>query len=274
MKPNLRIQLTLGLLLAGLPLAASAQHGHLNAGATGQNQGDPLIFANGNAFIESSGYVKTLTFTDTGTYAGYFQGSITPTALYNATDAGSPAPGSFIRMEIQSVTGPAGGTFAYWEHGAASPTHQINSGATAPFRFDLSESDGSPGSDPGGHIHGRRFTATHPGIYTVLFRLFDTSTNGAGAGPIHTPSTPLAVRFQAGVNLESVTPRENDVQVKIGAQAGRTLQVEKSHQLGAAADWQPVGAPIAGNDHIQSVSDPSPNPASGFYRVKDVTPQP
>ena len=32
-----------------------AQHGHLNAGATGKNQGDALYFANGDDFIMSSG---------------------------------------------------------------------------------------------------------------------------------------------------------------------------------------------------------------------------
>lgn len=64
--------------------------------------------------------------------------------------------------------------------------------------FPLSESDGSPESDPYGHIHGRRFTATKPGVYTAWFRAFDTSVNGANGGPIHAPSEALPIRFLAG----------------------------------------------------------------------------
>lgn len=271
MKLTFKSLFILGGALFALPFNSFAQHGHLNAGATGQNQNDQLVFANAQDFITTSGYVKTLTNAVTGTYAGYFHGGITPTALFNSTDAGAPAPGSFIQMELQSVEGPAGGEFSLWESGATTPTYSIASGQTAAHRFDLSSGDGSPGSDPGGHIHGRRWTSTVPGIYKVWFRLFDVSTNGAEGGPIHTPSEPLEVHFQAGVNFQTITQGTGGVHVHFGAQNARTLQVERSLQLGPAADWQPVGAAAAGTDHFVEVIDDAPPAAGAFYRVKEPT---
>lgn len=270
MKRHFLNMLSLGGALFALPLASFAQHGHLNAGATGQNQNDQLVFANAQDFITTSGYVKTLTNAVTGTYAGYFHGGLTPTAL-SLIDAGAPAPGAFIQMELQSVAGPEGGQFSFWESGATAPTFSIPSGQTAAHRFNLSEGDGAPGSDPGGHIHGRRWTATVPGIYKVRFRLLDVSTNGADGGPIHTPSEPLEVHFQAGVNFRTLTQGTGGIHLHFGAQNARTHQVERSLQLGPAADWRPVGAPVAGTDHFAEVIDDEPAPAGAFYRVTDTT---
>jgi hypothetical protein len=187
------------LLTAG---SALAQHGHLNAGATGQNQNDQLVWANGAIFAAESGYVKDLVFTDTGRYAGLFNGGITLTAL-SLTNAGGPAAGSFLTAEIVSVLGPAGGQFAFWESedlgGGASPLFSILTGGTGlSYQFALSDASlgaGVAGQDPFGHLHGRRFTTTTEGLYTVGFRVLDTSANGAGSGPIHQPSDVLYINF-------------------------------------------------------------------------------
>lgn len=183
----------------------SAQdHRHLNAGA----QGDKLIFSNGNIFDPSTGYSKEMTPATTGTYAGYYAGNISFTVLPTTVDnggpvAGAPAPGSFIMVGIVSVQGPAGGEFAFWDHEATAPTFSFTAGHQAPNPTGLwSLSDaalgaGNPGADPFGHIHGRNFTATMEGNYTVQFKLFDLSSNGAGGGPIHTPSDVLSIQFTA-----------------------------------------------------------------------------
>lgn len=190
----------------GTLLPLHAQHGHLNAGAAGTAQGDPLNFANGAAFAASSGYVKDLTFAPSGTYAGYYEGGITLTALpqtiaNGGPAAGAPALGSFIQYSIVSVQGPAGGHFGFWEEGATSPTFSYATGAAIPGdRIALSDASlgaGSAGADPYGHLHGRRFTVDKPGTYTVGFRLFDTSANGAGGGPIHGASETLQISFQS-----------------------------------------------------------------------------
>ncbi len=197
------------IALAGLVLAvhhAWGQHGHLNAGALGTAQGDALYFANGSIFAVESGYVKELTFTNSGTYAGFYQGNISLTALPATINNGgpvpnAPAPGSFVETRIESVTGPAGGTFNFWEDGATSPTIGLATGSVTPSMLwplsDASLGAGQPGADPFGHLHGRRFTADVAGTYTVGFRLFDTSMNGADGGPIHAPSETLFINFAA-----------------------------------------------------------------------------
>lgn len=196
------------LLAAGLTLAAqTAPAQHVNAGALGTNQNDQLYFANGSSFVNTSGYVKALTFTNAGTYAGFFQGSLTFTAhSANPTNAefnvNAPALGSFISLRLEAVTaGPVGGVFSFWEGGAITPTASLNVGDTGgTFLFPLSDASlgaGQPGGDPYGHLHGRRFTATLPGDYTVGFRLFDVSTNGVGAGPIHSPGDLFLINFSA-----------------------------------------------------------------------------
>jgi hypothetical protein len=268
------------LSVFGLALAAQtslqAQHGHLNAGAAGKSQGDPLIFANGADFTASSGYVKTLTYTNAATYAGYYQGNITLTALpTTAANAGpdpaASAPGSFIRFTLSRVEGPEGGAFGFWDVGAAAPSIQIASGGTSTNLWGLSESDGTTGADPFGHIHGRRFTATKPGIYKVSFQLFDTSTNGLNGAPIHSPSQSLAVFFEAGVNLQSIEPDEDHTHVRFAAPAGSVWQVEASPSLDPQS-WRAVGDVIAGDDLFHLVADETPVRGNRFYRLKAVGP--
>ena len=204
------------ILAIGSCLAVSAQgHGHLNVGAEARDQDSRLIFENGADFATDSAYVKTLNFATDGKYADFYEGNITLTALHSTNAFGeieedSPAPGSFIVAEIVSVKGPSGGTFGFWDvDSTTAPTHSIPAGTTnGAFRFDLSSADlgaGQPGGDPFGHIHGRRFTATKPGLYTVGFRALDTSRNGSANGPIHTSSTVLHVYFQAGVKFSVLT---------------------------------------------------------------------
>ena len=271
----LKLAPTLGLALLVQPHLHAADHGHLNAGALGTNQNDRLIWANGGDFIASLGYVKTLDYASTGKYAGYFQQNITLTALprtaaHAGPDPAAPAPGSFIKARLACVEAPAGGAFAFWENGATSPTISLGAGETTTNLWSLSQGDGSPGSDPYGHIHGRRFTATRPGLYQVIFQAFDTSTNGAGGGPVHTPSAELPVWFQAGITVVEVEPdyEEGHVHVHFGARLGYLWQVEASTNLGPAAVWLPAGNPIVGDDvFIETVHEGAPG-IKRFYRVK------
>ena len=134
----------------------------------------------------------------------------------------------------------------------------------------MSQNNGSPGSDPYGHIHGRRFTATTPGVYKVTLQAVDTSTNGTSGGPIHRPSEELPVCFQAGVNVVEVEPdfEEGHVHVHFGGRRGYTWQVESTEFLGEKADWQPAGNPIVGDDvFIQTIHEGDPG-MQRFYRVK------
>lgn len=196
----------LAALLIGFATAAQAQHGHLNAGAVGKNQGDALVFANGGIFAASSGYVKQLDFASSGVYAGFYQGGITPTALATTVAnggpvAGAPADGSFIQVRLELVDAPVGGSFQFWEGEATSPTFSLTPGSGLSQLIPLSDASLGAGSslasDPFGHLHGRRFTADQPGLYSVKFTLLDTTVLGEAGGPIHFPSDALTITFNA-----------------------------------------------------------------------------
>jgi len=263
--------------LASLPL--QAQHGHLNAGAAGTAQNVPLIWANGDEFAVSSGYVKTLDFTNAGRYAGFFQQNITLTALPATAANAGPDPqasalGSFLQARMACLEAPPGGEFGFWETGASTPTISLPAGGVAPALFSLSQYDGAPGSDPFGHIHGRRFTATKPGFYTVAFQALDTSTNGAGGGPIHSPSAPLAIRFQAGVHLMTVEPDydEGRVHLRLAPPANTAWQIESADSPAPDATWIAVGAPVAGTDLVvEKMLEGDPG-SSRFYRLRRLMP--
>jgi hypothetical protein len=248
------------------------QHGHLNAGAAGPTQGERLIWANGSDFVATSGYVKTLDYTNAGRFAGYYQGGITPTALPATAERGGPDPdasalGSYLQFRIECLEGPPGGSFGFWEAGATTPSISLAPGETSTNLWRLSESDGSPGSDPFGHIHGRRFTATKPGIYKVAFTAIDTSTNGAGGGPIHTPSEALPIWFQAGINIQSIEPDLQGAQTRIrfGAAAGFNWSVRYASDL-TNTTWIST-EPVAGNDTFVEITHQTPAGPKGFYQI-------
>lgn len=253
-------------------------HGHLNAGAVSHEPGSQLIFENGADFSTNSLYIKTLNFASSGKFAGFYEGNITLTALHS-TDAfgspipNSPAPGSFVIGEITSVQAPEGGVFGFWETNstaASGPAFSLTSGTPNPVvQFDLSDSllgAGMPGADPFGHIHGRRFTATKPGLYVIGFRLLETSVNGPANGPIHLPSQPLHVFFQAGVNILGVSAAADATAVTFGAAAGFLWQLQSIDEL-ASGEWTDIEVPILGEDKITQILDQRPPASSRFYRL-------
>lgn len=197
------------LALSVVSVSSHLQAQHLNAGAVGTAQNDQLYFINGASYVAGSGYMQTLTYTNSGRFAGYFQSSgPTFTAAPQTTNNNSggpalnaPAFGSFERLQVVSVAGPDGGNFGYWANGATSPTYSAAVGLTGgTYQFDLSDASlgaGELGADPFGHLHGRRFTATAPGLYTVGFQIYDTSVNGLGGGPIHAPSDVFYLNYNA-----------------------------------------------------------------------------
>jgi len=228
-------------------------------------------------FATETAYVLTLNYTNGGNYAGYFQGNVTltvlaATAAHGGPVPGAPALGSYIFAPIVSLDGPAGGVFGFWDTGATNPTINIASGTGSTNLFLLSESDGSPGTDPYGHIHGRRFTATKPGLYTVGFRAFDLSTNGVSGGPIHTPSGVLKFYIQAGVTITSLQMTNHTATATFGARLNRTYRLQRTINASLASGWVDVGDEIIGNDALAILTDTNAVESVRFYRVKDATP--
>lgn len=95
---------------------------------------------------------------------------------FSAFDNYTPPPaGAFVKIEVLAVTGPAGGSFSYWEAGSPTPTFTRTAGWSAsggnqPSFFASEDNTGY------GHIHGRVFTMDRAGTYTVTFRAVDTKS--------------------------------------------------------------------------------------------------
>jgi hypothetical protein len=271
---NTKTILSLLLITAS---TAYAQHGHLNVGAAGKNQGDPLNFNNGMDFIAASGYVKTLDYSASGKYSNYFNGSITLTAMHSVNGLGEPvpgsaAPGSLIEVQLIQVAGPSGGKFALWDDAISTnaPAFAVPAGTTdGTNRFMLSDTAlgaGLPGADPFGHLHGRRFSADRAGVYKVGFKAHDISTNGTGGGPIHAPSAILDVFFQAGYNLTGLTRTGTTATVTAGTATNFLFTLQANPNLTEAGGWTNV-ATLNGTDYFETFMDTNAGSARRFYRL-------
>ena len=265
---------------------ASLSAQHLNTGALGTNQESQLVFANAADFVNTSGYVGKCVYTNGGTYAGYYQFGLSPTALPATVANGgpvlnAPAVGSFIQMRIESVSGPEGGAFALWEQGATSATVSVIAGSITPSAmFSLSDrftGAGAAGGDPFGHIHGRRFTLSKAGNYTVGLKVFDTSTNGAAQGPIHTPSDILKVNLATSVALSMKRlQRTNGSTWVTFHQGGITnVLVEAGTDFDSNA-WSVIAGPFAsapfGSNSTTTIIDTNAEANFRFYRLRGIAP--
>ena len=258
--------------------ARMAADTHIYAGAVGTNLNDALVFTVASLFDTNSGYSLPMVLRTNGFNAGFYRGdTVTFTAL-SGTDLGTGQVlgrallGSRLAVQLVSVAGPAGGSVQFWEGDEENPGNQITfnvpvgetQGTNA---FVISENDGAPGSDPYGHIHGREFSTSTGGLYTVGFRLIDVSTNGIGGGPMHSPSAVLPIYFQAGPVIESIVRATNGIRVQFRSAPGVTnvLEASLSPEVGG---WAAVTAGLRGNSTLQSLVDTNPSSTNRFYRLR------
>jgi hypothetical protein len=227
---------------------------HIYAGALGTNQNDRLFFSNGVLFdATATNYSLPQILRTNGLNAGYFRGDVlTFSALAGTVPNGGPIPGhaafgSRLAVQVVSVEGPPGGSFAFWEGDGES---------------DL-------GEDPYGHIHGREFTTSAPGTYIVGFRVIDVSTNGAGGGPIHSPSNVLPLRFQAGLRIEAIQTFTNRATIAFRSPPGISNVLEKADTF-VSPTWQAAAASLRGNNNLQTLTDTNPPAVSRFYRLRQL----
>lgn len=263
--------------MVALPLRLTADT-HVYAGAVGTNLNDALSFTVASIFDTNSGFRLPMVLRTTGLNAGYYRGdTLTFTAL-SATDLGTGQVlgrallGSRLAVQVVSVEGPAGGAVQFWEGDGENPgnqvTFQVPVGETRGTNaFIISENDGAPGSDPYGHIHGREFTTSTSGLYTVGFRLIDVSTNGIGGGPMHSPSAVLPMYFQAGPVIESIAAGPNGIRVFFRSAPGVTNALEAS-STPQGGIWSAVSAGLRGNSALQSLVDPNPSDPGRYYRLR------
>ena len=268
------------LCVTALVSPLRAQHFHLNAGAQSQAQSSPLFFQNGGAFVTNSGFVMPLPFNVSGLQAGHFAtASLTPTAIGTGFfDA--PAPGTQVRLRFVSVTGPGGGSFGVWdvpgfneeEEPATALTYNVPVGTTNGTQsILLSQNAAEPSADPFGHIHGRGFSATKPGLYIVTVQAYDDSPNGTPSGAIHTPSILLPIYFQAGVTIAGFERDSNQVTVTFASRTGSSYYVQATGTPENSASWQDLVGPFTGN-LLQTATDANVNEVARFYRLRVTTP--
>ena len=189
-------------------------------------------------------------------YAARFPGGYYACEL---TFSSEDPDGSTPRVELLSVSGPAGGSFAFWEVGATSPTwsRPVDWTATSTDRPSLITYEDGSGY---GHIHGRLFTATAPGTYTVVFRAIDDSGARTPSDPktltITVHATPqLSLRVSSGSATLTFTSRLN-----------LTYDLQVSTDL---ATWTtvPAHAFVAGTGDTIELSDSLQDRPRVFYRL-------
>ena len=272
----LLVILALGALV--FPVRADT---HIFGGALGTNQNNKLFFSNGVLFdaTQSSFYFPQILRTN-GLNTGYYRGDVlTFSALAATPPNGGPIPGcaalgARLAVQVVSVTGPTGGSFAFWEGDGESDlgviTFSVPAGTTNGTNYlIISENEGQPGADPYGHIHGREFTASLPGTYTVGFRVIDISTNGVGGGPIQSPSDVLPVKFQAGLRIDTIQTFTNRVTVSFRSPPAISNLLEATSSVGSGG-WLPVAGPLRGNNNPQSLTETNAPLANRFYRLRQL----
>lgn len=277
------------ILLAGclsFCSSAFAQHAHINAGAQSSEPGSKLYFVNGGNFLTNSGFVLELPLATNGPYADLYNGSVTFASLPATIFAGGPAfghaqPGTFVELRTVSVAGPADGLFGFWledeDFGTAQKIFEVPAGITNGAQaFALTESDASPGSDPYGHIHGRRFTLNKKGLYTLGFQLVDTSGNGPGGGPVHLESDIFYMYFRAGAPefaIRSIARGTNSVLIQVETTESSTYIIERTAELlGPNTVWTPLGEPHSGHGDLHVFEDLETDVQRRFYRLKVTSP--
>lgn len=290
------------ILVALVPLSWQLYaHDHMPAAATASTPGATLVYApTAEDFTTNGGWVFGLNVgTTMDAYFGYYWTDDSVFSALAATpDNGGPepghaAPGAFIQIKLLSVEGPAGASFGFWEtfgqgtDGEGIDGTNLTWSVSVPYTngtklIPVSESDGSPGSDPYGHIHGRVYTSTKPGYYKATWQFVDTSTNGPGGGPVDLPSAPFSTQYQADLTIDSISVTTNGLSLLVAApsflpdDAGpgtqpATYTLQSSLALGPKADWQALGDAITGDDRMHTIVAPFAN-AAQFFRVSATYP--
>lgn len=249
----MKIPLPAALLLAAtLPVAA---HDHIEVG---QNPADPgQFYLDGPAFQLALFVPRGEPFSS---YAPDFPGGCFATELTFTTDVNALdfADGSLARVELVAVSGPAGGSFSFWEPGTTAPAWTRPSGWTAsgdaPSLVVYEDGTGY------GHIHGRAFSMDRPGTYQVSFRALDDAAQ-------RTPSPVKTVTFIAQA------PPALTLSVGTGnATVGFLSRLNLSYDLQSCENlstdqWETIASWIDGSAIPRTLSDPVSNRKRVFYRL-------
>jgi hypothetical protein len=250
MKPFFFPAFLRGLALLA-PAAAALAHSHIDAGPDPANDSRLLLSGPGT---ETSVYVppgEPFSNYSSGFPGGYYANELT----FSSEDPGGSRP----RIELLSVTGPADAEFAFWEVGTISPAWSRPTGWTTALgdQPSLGTYEDQTGY---GHIHGRLFTTTRPGIYILEFRAIDDAGLRAPS-PIKTLT--LNVLPTPALSLEIV---EGEARLSFQSRLNLTYDLQVSTDLVA---WTTIEAHslISGNGGQRSLVDPLAGRTRVFYRL-------
>jgi hypothetical protein len=170
----------------------------------------------------------------------------------------SPPGDAFVRVKLLAVSGPAGGTFSFWEVGSTSPTWTRAAGWSA-----------SGGDEPGlevsedntgyGHTHGRAFTCSKAGVYDATFQAVDDLGN-------YTSSLPFVVRLTAiDPPKLSIRMESNAAKMTFTGRNGLNYDVQKSTTL-QPNSWTTLDT-LGGTGSMLEFSEPVGGQTRVFYRI-------
>ncbi len=238
-------------------------------GAADTTSGAPLQLVNAAAFVTESEFVRGLRPTEAGFFDCLLPMLAVPATLENGGPALSHAAlGSCLEVQVVSLTGPPNSHLSVWETEAAQPRFTVDTGERAgAHRIPVSQNHALPGTDPYGCTQGWRLTVDRPGLYTLGFRLVDSSTNGPAGSPLHTPSDIYQIYLQAGVTMAWAEPQSQALTVTFGGQPGWQFTLESRPLLPPNALWQTVAGPLAGASCLQRLSAPMTAEPQQFYRL-------
>jgi len=175
------------------------------------------------------------------------------------TTALNPAEGSDPEIQLLAVTGPAGGSFSFWDVGSSTATWSRPCGWTQ-TSTDRPAFPVALGGD--GHVHGRAFSVNRPGDYQVAFRavdrnaLFQNSPDFTVTFRALSPP-PLSIRLANGQAVISFTSRLN-----------LTYELQICTQLSSGL-WSPaLSSSIDGDGGLREITLPLYHPRAFFRLVE------
>ena len=167
-----------------------------------------------------------------------------------------PAEGADPRIEIVSVTGPVGGSFAFWEIGAVEPTILL------PVGWARTEANFQVAVNGYDHAHGRCFTMDKPGTYTVTFRAVDSAD-------LFEPSANKTITFNAlPAPKLSISVASGSVSLSFTSRANLNYDLQVCTDL-ASGGWVNVEPHVSinGDGRRIEVNDPVAARPKAFYRL-------
>jgi hypothetical protein len=253
MKPNISLRLPALVGLCAFFLAAVSAlraHGHIDVRPD-------TISPSKLALVGSSS--ETMLHVPPGEPFSFYAPSF-PGGYYacELTISHEDPDGSSPSVQLLSVAGPAGALFGFWEAGALTPIWSRPSGWTATHTdrpaFHTDDQGGY------GHIHGRVFTATHPGTYTIAFRVADEEG-------LFQPSEPKTVTFNVLATPQlSLRIEAGSAILSFASRAGLTYDLQVSTDLHA---WANVSTHrfLEGTGSTIELTDPLADRPRVFYRL-------